>query len=75
MAALGLPFESATTAVIATLNNVGPGFHVVGPTMDYHLVPGIGKLFLSFCMVLGRLEIFTICVLLVPSFWHSRWNH
>lgn len=72
MSALGLPFETATTSVIATLNNIGPGLGLVGATGDYADIPDVGKIFLSLCMVLGRLELFSVCVLFVPSFWrHS----
>jgi trk system potassium uptake protein TrkH len=72
MAGVGLPMESAMASVSATLNNVGPGFNLVGPTNDYSQIPDLGKLFLSLCMVAGRLELFSICVLFVPSFWkHS----
>lgn len=69
---LGMPFESAMGSVAATLNNIGPGFADVGPMKDFSLVPGIGKLFLSLCMVLGRLELFCICVFFIPDFWRSR---
>jgi len=72
MSLLGLPFQTAVTAVAATLNNIGPGLEAVGATMDYHLVPAVGKVFLALCMVLGRLELFSICVLLVPAFWRNR---
>jgi trk system potassium uptake protein TrkH len=72
MSALGLPFETSTAAVIATMNNIGPGLGLVGANMDFHLLPPVAKLFLSFCMALGRLEIFTICVLFMPSFWKIR---
>jgi len=72
MSALGLPFETATTSVIATLNNIGPGLGLVGAKGDYAHIPDVGKIFLSLCMVLGRLELFSVCVLFVPSFWrHS----
>jgi trk system potassium uptake protein TrkH len=69
MSALGLPFTTAVTAVIACLNNIGPGLGLVGSTMNYAIIPEPGKLFLSLCMILGRLELFSICVLLIPSFW------
>jgi len=72
MAALGLPFESALSAVAATLNNIGPGLGLVGATQDFAHIPAIGKIFLSLYMVAGRLELFSVCVLFVPSFWkHS----
>lgn len=74
LSAYGLPLETSITAVLATLNNIGPGLGLVGASLDYHLLPPAVKLFLSFCMVLGRLEIFTICVLFIPSFWRSKWT-
>ena len=75
MSAFGLPYATATTAVITTLNNVGPGLGLVGANMDFAFIPAAGKLFLALCMLVGRLEIFTICVLFMPSFWRSRWTH
>jgi trk system potassium uptake protein TrkH len=72
MSALGLPFQTAIGSVAATLNNVGPGLELVGAVGNYEFVPAAGKVFLSLCMVLGRLELFSICVLFLPSFWrHS----
>ena len=73
MAGFGLPFQTAISTVIATLNNVGPGLALVGPAMDYSLLPYGAKAFLSFLMVLGRLELFTIWALLMPSFWRGSW--
>ncbi|MBN1762361.1 MAG: TrkH family potassium uptake protein [Methanomicrobia archaeon] len=67
MAALGLDILSAASSVATTLGNVGPGFGLVAA--NYASVPTIGKLILSFCMWLGRLEIFTVFVLLSPAFW------
>ncbi len=72
MSLMGLPFQTAVTSVAATLNNIGPGLEAVGATMDYHLVPALGKVFLSLCMALGRLELFSICVLFAPSFWRTH---
>lgn len=72
MSLLGLPFQSAVTAVAATLNNIGPGLEAVGAKMDYALVPAAGKVFLSLCMVLGRLELFSILVLFAPAFWRDN---
>lgn len=72
MSALGLDFESAMGSVAGTMNNVGPGLGLTGPSNDFSQVPGMGKLFLSMCMVLGRLELFAICVMFIPGFWrHS----
>lgn len=69
MSALGMPFQTATTSVIATLNNIGPGLELVGASQDFSIIPASGKLFLSLCMVMGRLELFTICVFFIPGFW------
>jgi len=72
MSGLGLPPLTAITAVAATLNNIGPGLELVGPMHDFSQIPDIGKVFLSFCMAMGRLELFAILVLFVPGFWkHS----
>ncbi len=67
MTALGFDILSATSSVAATLGNVGPGFGLVA--IDYASVPIIGKIILSLCMWIGRLELFTVLVLLTPAFW------
>ena len=69
MAALGLDPTTAATSVIACLGNIGPGLGTVGPTRNYAGLPDLGKLFLSLCMLLGRLELTALLVLLLPSFW------
>ena len=69
MAAVGLDLVSAASSVAATLGNVGPGFGLV--SVDYAAVPVLGKLVLSFCMWAGRLELFTVLVLLTPAFWRG----
>jgi len=69
MLSLGLPFVSAISAVVSCLFVVGPGFEFVGPLSSFANVPDPGKLLLSFYMVLGRLELFTILVMFIPSFW------
>ncbi len=60
---------SAATSVAATLGNVGPGLNAVGPTMNYSQIPGSGLTILTLCMLLGRLELFTVLALFLPSFW------
>jgi trk system potassium uptake protein TrkH len=60
---------SAASAVASALGNVGPAFDRFGPTDNYSEVPGIGKLILIACMWIGRLEILTVLVLLIPDFW------
>jgi len=69
MAAMGLDLVSALTSVAATLCNVGPGLGKVGPAENYSFIPVAGKYYLSFLMLLGRLELYTVLVLFVPSFW------
>ncbi len=61
--------ETAATTVIATLGNIGPGLAEVGAVENFKWIPAHGKMFLSLCMVLGRLELFTVLVLFVPGFW------
>jgi len=60
------------SAVAATLNNIGPGLGVLGPHNNYSGFSPQGKLLLTFLMFLGRLELFAILVLLVPSFWRQQ---
>ncbi len=71
MASLGLDFKTAIGASIACIGNIGPGLGDVGPVHSYASIPSIGKWFLSFLMLLGRLELFTVLVLLTPFFWRK----
>jgi len=66
---MGLDLISAFSAVATTLGNVGPGLGLVNPLSNFFEVPQVGKWLLSFCMLLGRLEIFTVLVLFIPDFW------
>jgi trk system potassium uptake protein TrkH len=69
LSALGLDFDSAMGASIAALGNIGPGIGSVGPVENYYEIPFLGKWVLSFLMLLGRLELFTVLVFLSPGFW------
>lgn len=60
---------AAVTSTIACTGNVGPGLGAVGPTLNYMAIPWGGKIVLIFCMLLGRLEFYTMLALLFPSFW------
>lgn len=72
LSAIGLPFETSLSAVAATINNAGPGLQLVGPIHNFEFVPTSGKIVLSLCMAMGRLELFSLGVLFLPSFWkHS----
>jgi len=65
----GVSLESCLGSVLATISNIGPGFGTVGPTESFaHLRP-VTQVFLGMLMVLGRLELFAILVLFVPSAW------
>ncbi len=66
---LGLDLISAATATVAAMSNVGPGLGLVGPTSTFAALPDAGKLVLTFCMLIGRLELFTVLVLLSVRFW------
>ena len=57
------------TAVIACMNNIGPGLDVVGPMGNYAEFSDISKLILSANMLIGRLEIFPMLMLVVPAAW------
>ncbi|MHB1398071.1 MAG: TrkH family potassium uptake protein [Trichloromonadaceae bacterium] len=71
MTATGLDVVSACTAVVATLSNVGPGLGSVGPVDNFSHVSDFGKTVLTVCMLLGRLELFTVLVLFFPTFWRK----
>jgi trk system potassium uptake protein TrkH len=69
---LGLNFENAIGIAAATLGNVGPAIGDFGPTGNYSELPASGKLFGSFLMLLGRLELFTVLILFTPFFWKKN---
>jgi len=69
MAALGLDVLTAVASVAATIGNIGPGLGSVGPAENYAHIPVAGKWVLSFCMLLGRLEIYTVMMLFLPGTW------
>ncbi len=69
LSGLGLDMVSAFAASAACVGNIGPGFGSVGPVDNFAHIPAAGKWILSFCMLLGRLEIYTVIILFVPEFW------
>jgi trk system potassium uptake protein TrkH len=69
MSILGLDFNTSIGSVAACIGNIGPGLGNVGPSGNYANIPLIGKWFLSFLMLFGRLEIYTVIVLIMPVFW------
>ncbi len=65
----GLDILTAFTAVVATVNNTGPGLNQVGPATTFEVLTDVQTWICSFAMLLGRLEIFTLLVVLTPAFW------
>jgi trk system potassium uptake protein TrkH len=72
LAFMGMDLLSALGASIATLGNVGPGFGDVGPTENYGWLSSPALAVLSFFMLVGRLEIFTVLLLFHPEMWKNR---
>jgi trk system potassium uptake protein TrkH len=71
LAGMGVDFTTSFSAVAASIGNIGPGFGMVGPVDNYAQIPYLGKWLLIWCMLLGRLEIFTVIILVVPEFWRK----
>jgi len=69
MSVLGNDFDTSIGAVAATLGNIGPGIGKVGPALNYADIHVAGKWYLSFLMLVGRLELFTVLVIFSPQFW------
>jgi trk system potassium uptake protein TrkH len=69
LSASGLELVTAFSAVIACLNNTGPGLAAIGPAANYQSLGDFNTGVLAFTMILGRLEIFTLLVVLTPAFW------
>jgi trk system potassium uptake protein TrkH len=71
LVASGLDFISAFSAVIACINNMGPGLGVVGPASNYQGLTDFQTWVCSLAMLLGRLEIFSVLVLFTPVYWRK----
>lgn len=71
LTAQGVDLLTASTAVIACMFNVGPGLGAVGPFDNYGHLPGLSKWVLSVCMIAGRLEFYSVAVILTPAFWRK----
>ncbi len=69
MTFLGLDIISSIGASAACIGNIGPGLGSVGPVSNYSHIPALGKYILVFCMIVGRLELYTVLVLFSRSFW------
>lgn len=69
---LGLDFETAIGGAASSLGNVGPAFGKLSPVNNFESLPGLGKWWCCFLMLIGRLELFTVLILLTPFFWRDR---
>ena len=68
----GLDFITAISGAATSISNVGPGLgDTIGPNGNFSKLPDISKWILSLGMILGRLELFAILVLFIPSFWRK----
>jgi trk system potassium uptake protein TrkH len=71
LTASGVDIVTAVSGTISALSNIGPGLGEVGPALNYGGLPDLAKVLLSFCMIVGRLEIFPVLVLFTSEFWKS----
>ena len=71
VAASGQDLVTAITTGLATVGNIGPGFGAIGPSDNYAHYPDLVKWWLSFAMLTGRLEVYSVLVLLTPTFWRN----
>jgi trk system potassium uptake protein TrkH len=69
LAFLGMDLVTAVTATLTCISNAGPGLGLVGPTDNFSVVPPAGIWVLNVCMIMGRLEIFSVLILLMPQTW------
>ncbi len=65
----GLGFEESISSMVSCLGNVGPGLGHLGPLDNYQSLPAFAKWFMSFAMLVGRLEFFTVLLIFTPNFW------
>lgn len=66
---MGLSFDTSIGAVVSALGNTGPALGSLGPAFTWSPLPDMAKWYLSICMLIGRLEIFTMVLLFLPMFW------
>jgi trk system potassium uptake protein TrkH len=65
----GLDAMTGFSAVVASLNNIGPGLHQVGPATNYAVLSDFQTWVCASAMLLGRLELFTFLIVFTPAFW------
>jgi trk system potassium uptake protein TrkH len=68
---LGLDFDSAIGGAASALGNVGPAFGSLSPLNNFNSLPDLGKWWCGFLMLAGRLELFTVLILMTPYFWRK----
>ena len=68
----GLDFESAIGTAASCLGNIGPALGDFGPVHNFHNMPTFGKWWSAFLMLIGRLELFTVLIIMTPFFWRNR---
>ena len=71
IASMGVDLVTSVASVAATIGNIGPGLGMVGPTDNFAQMPYLGKWVLIWCMLLGRLEIYTVIILFFFLFWRK----
>jgi len=71
LAGMGVDIITSFTSVASCIGNIGPGLGLVGPAENFNAIPKAGKLVLIWCMLIGRLEIYTVIILFVPEFWRK----
>ncbi len=69
VASAGNTILTSFSAALVTLGNIGPGFGKIGPSGNYAFLPNYVKWFLSFAMMVGRLELYTVLIIFTPKFW------
>ncbi len=69
MTAVGVDIVTSASTVISAICNVGPALGEAGPADNYAGLPSTAKWILSFCMLTGRLEVYTVLILFIPAFW------
>ncbi|MBQ0056582.1 MAG: TrkH family potassium uptake protein [Bacteroidales bacterium] len=69
---LGLSFDTSIGAAVSAFGNTGPAMGDLGPAFTWFDIPSAAKWYLSLCMLIGRLEIFTVVLLFTPMFWKNK---
>ncbi|HEY9184164.1 MAG TPA: potassium transporter TrkG [Salegentibacter sp.] len=69
---MGLDFETSIGGAASSLGNIGPALGALGPVNNYDILPVFGKFWSAFLMLIGRLELFTVLIILTPYFWRNR---